>query len=64
VGVIVAVTGQRTVEWGSESASFMTEHRLEDHTSSVFELSDNFVAGYERNRDPVFEVERCAALDH
>ena len=64
VGVVVAVAGLSAVEWGSKSASLVSENRLENDACSVLEFSDNFVARYEGKRDPVFEIELWVAFDH
>ena len=63
VGVVVAVAGRGTVERGSEAPRLVTEHRLEDHPRAVVEFADHLVAGDERERHPVVEVQRGVALD-
>ncbi len=63
VGVVVAVAGRGALERGSEAAGFVAEHRFEDHAGAVVEFADHLVAGDERERHPVLEVERCMTLD-
>ncbi len=63
VGVVVAVAGRGAVERGSEAAGLVAEHRFEDHAGAVVEFADDLVAGHERERHPVLEVERGVALD-
>ncbi len=63
VGVVVAVAGGGTVERGSEAAGLVTEHRFEDHPGAVVEFADDLVAGDERERHPVVEVQRGVSFD-
>ena len=64
VPVVVAVAGRGTVERRGEAAGGVAEHRFEDDAGAVVELADHLVAGDERERHQVVEVERGVALDH
>jgi hypothetical protein len=63
VGVVVAVAGCGAGERGSEAACLVTENRLEDHPGAVVEFTDHFVAGHERERHHVVEVQRGMSFD-
>ena len=63
MGVVVAVAGRGAVEWRSEPSGFMAEHGFEDHAGAVVEFTDDLVAGHERERDPVLEVQRGVTFD-
>ena len=63
MGVVVAVAGRGAVEWRSEPSRFMAEHGFEDHAGAVVEFPDDLVAGDERERDPVLEVQRSVTFD-
>ncbi len=63
MGVVVAVAGRGAVERGSEAAGLVAEDRLEDHAGAVVEFADHLVAGDERERHPVVEVQRGMSFD-
>ena len=63
VGVVVAVAGRGALERRSEAAGLVAEDRFEDHPRAVVEFADHLVAGDERERHPVVEVQRGVALD-
>ena len=63
VGVVVAVAGSGAVERGSEAAGLVAEDRFEDHPGAVVEFADHLVAGDERERHPVVEVQRRVSFD-
>ena len=63
MGVVVAIAGSRAGERGSETSGLVAEDRFEDHPGAVVEFADDLVAGYERERDHVVEVQRCVPFD-
>ena len=63
MGVVVAVARRSTLERRCEASRLVPEHRLDDHPRAIVEQADDLVAGYERERDPVVEVDGRVALD-
>ncbi len=63
VRVVVAVARRGTVERRREAPGLVAEHRLEDHAGAVVEFADHLMAGDERERHPVVEVQRCVTFD-
>ena len=63
MGVVVAIAGSGAGERRSETTCLVAEDGFEDHPGAVVEFSDHLVAGHERERDHVVEVQRGMPFD-
>ena len=63
MGVVVTVCWRGTLEGEWQPAGCMAKDWFENHALARLEFADDFVAGDEREADPVLEVGRCVPLD-
>ena len=56
MAVVVTVTGSGVRKRWFKAASCMAEHGLQNYSDTIFALTDDFMAGYERKRHPGLKV--------
>ena len=61
--VVIAVARCAIRMWCFVSACRVPKYRLHHHARTVFEATNNFVAGNERETHPVFKVWRCVSFN-